>query len=832
MGTPYPVLVEGLAAAEDFVELDALNSAWARDATRGAKGVIFQGIWGRDVYHIYENHRFFLEDKPHYLDVPGQFWFDRREDGSGRLYLRLPGDRDPNQAQVEVARHVHLIQDQASARCPDRLDILTDEQRAALDTTGVSHLEIAGLTFRFTNTHWMLNLQNWGHQDVANAAIRLRGTGSDIRIANNRFEHVAMAIQMAPVRDDVRFDALDVLDNDIRFTDHGAIGVRRGAHLGVVRVKRNRLHEIGMRVYRGSHGHAVVVANPQSAEIAGNMLSRCYGAGILVHGGKRSGSREEAPLSRNFIYNNSVADALLAANDWGAIAPWNGGPHYVYNNIVGNPGGLKYAGWVRDGQAYYPDCGFKTYLFNNVAWGRPIQPAPRRSLSGQVTDAPIEASPGYYQAGPTVLNQFFNNTVYRFRVGSGWSPVGGRQLYLGNIWHDIHQEVFDHGRQKEDAEAEYQDYAHETIGYGRNVFVNPPEIIGTLEGSGFGAGDLERFRFVAEERNLVASDVGVAAQRSPLRDPANNDFRPLADSEVIDHGVRVFVPWSLYAMVGEWNFRRNRSDPALIFDDHWFMTSYLVERFHWRFAPSFPLTGVNITADNYVPGVLEDWTESALVLNGGDQYAVVRHEDMIGPIEYPTDRSGENLATVEGAEIASPDIHAGNFLVEAVFRTAPDHAGSTLIAKTDGSSGYRLAVNRAGGLTFVVSSDEQNSQVACGALINEGDWHHVIAEADREAGVMRIYIDGRLTREAPITLAAEASLNNPGDLLVGRGPDGDYFAGALDFLRIARGTLADAHTSIEELYDWQFDGPFLRDFAGSEPTGLRRDAGAFEFVDE
>jgi hypothetical protein len=53
----------------------------------------------------------------------------------------------------------------------------------------------------------------------------------------------------------------------------------------------------------------------------------------------------------------------------------------------------------------------------------------------------------------------------------------------------------------------------------------------------------------------------------------------------------------------------------------------------------------------------------------------------------------------------------------------------------------------------------------------------------------------------------------------------------LDFLRIAQGTLADADTTIEELHDWEFEGPFLRDFAGRKPVGARRDAGAIENVD-
>ncbi|MCL4181624.1 MAG: hypothetical protein KJ072_28290 [Verrucomicrobia bacterium] len=65
---------------------------------------------------------------------------------------------------------------------------------------------------------------------------------------------------------------------------------------------------------------------------------------------------------------------------------------------------------------------------------------------------------------------------------------------------------------------------------------------------------------------------------------------------------------------------------------------------------------------------------------------------------------------------------------------------------------------------------------------------------------------------------ASVSLANDGDLHVGGTPDGRYLNGAL----------ADADTTIEGLYAWQFDGPFLRDFAGRRPFDARRTAGAIE----
>ncbi|TVR49853.1 MAG: hypothetical protein EA425_11270 [Puniceicoccaceae bacterium] len=820
MGTPYPTRVEAFVPVEDYVDLDRFEHGWARNQAQGQRGVVFQGMWFGDSTNIRQNHRFYLEDKPHYLDAPGQFWFDRRSGESGRLYLRLPGDRDPNTVQVEAARHIHLLQDIASHRTPARLDILNPQQTAALNIEGVSHLEVSGLSFRFTNTHWDLTLQAWGHERVANGAIQLRGTGENIRITHNAFEHVAMAVRVALLNDRATMDRLHVADNRIQFLDHGALALpdgRTGGSAGEVRILRNRLHDIGMRPYRNSHGHAITALFPRTMEIAGNILTRAWGAGILIHGGKGGSSEADVPFARYLIHHNSVIDSLLAADDWGGIATWQGGPFYVYNNISGNPGGLKYTGSSRDGYAYYQDGGFKNYVFNNVAWGRPIQPG----------DEPIEARGSFYQAVPNILNHYVNNTAHRFDIGTGWSPAGGRQLYLGNVWKDIHREVFDHGRQKEDAAAEYRDYLHETIGYSRNVFRNTPRI-GTLEGTGYGSRDsVEGFANVAREAGLWADDVGLATEATLFRDSSAQDFRPRPGSPVIDQGVRFFVPWALSGVVGEWTFRRNRSDPTVIIDEHWYMTPYYINRFEYRNKPTHHLTGVNITAGDYRSGSLEDWTEAALAFNGRDQYARLSHEDMTRPYHY---RVGNERRSVAGADRVTPDIHYGNLLIEAVLRTEPGHTGGVLVAKTDGRTGYSLAINAAGSIGLAIAADGSAHSLDCGVPVNDGQWHHVIAELDRSAGLAHIYIDGLLTAEGAIALPADTSLSNPGDLTVARGPDGDHFAGELDFLRIARGTLADAETTIEELYAWQFNGPFLRDFAGRPAHGQRRDAGAFEFT--
>jgi len=87
-------------------------------------------------------------------------------------------------------------------------------------------------------------------------------------------------------------------------------------------------------------------------------------------------------------------------------------------------------------------------------------------------------------------------------------------------------------------------------------------------------------------------------------------------------------------------------------------------------------------------------------------------------------------------------------------------------------------------------------------------------------------VDGK--RDAAGQGIGPVSLANEGDLYVGGRREGDHLSGAIEFLRIAHGTLADAHTTIEELYAWQFDGPALRDMRGTATRGQGRDAGAIE----
>ena len=176
----------------------------------------------------------------------------------------------------------------------------------------------------------------------------------------------------------------------------------------------------------------------------------------------------------------------------------------------------------------------------------------------------------------------------------------------------------------------------------------------------------------------------------------------------------------------------------------------------------------------------------------------------------------------EGGDLKTAEIHASNFLIEVYFRASSDG----LIAGKRGRAGYGLVLRDGKAVFEVAGEGGANAELVSLKRLSDGTWHHLVAEADREARTLALYVDGKLDATGPGLGAV--SLANESDLFVGGSPAGDHLSGALEFLRIAHGTLADAFTTIEELYAWQFDGPALRDMRGAAPKGRGRDAGALE----
>jgi hypothetical protein len=815
MGTPFPTAVEAFDDAK--------------------KAVVFQGPWWGASEKIVTKNRYYLEDKPQYLDEGGEFWFERKGEG-GRLFLRLKDDRDPNQSVVEAARYINLIQDQPAHDSPPRLDIIGQDAVNKLNINGISHVVISGLTFRCTNTHWDLTPPPWMHKDIDNACIRLMGSSNDIRIDHCHFEHAGKAVCIKALNTQVHVDNIVIADNEMSFIDHGAVSVieankaEKDSYLGDVKFLRNKLYMVGSRAYRQDWSHAVAIQTPVTSEIAGNVLERMYGAGFFITRGKDllgPNSLREISLGRTLIHNNRVVDSLLCANDWGGIEVNGAGPAYVYNNISGNANGFW--NWAykpgqpnagaRLGMAYYLDGGgSKTFVFNNVAWG----------LTDDLKSRECNHC-AFYEAGPNVFNWFFNNTAYNFMMGSNWSPAGGRYMSLGNAWLHIGSWVYRHGKVKEDKDpppaGEFPLFGD---AYGKNVFQATSKELAVFESNGAKHDSLESMNKVLAEKKSLCADAGTLCADSPVEDADKHDFRPKAKSALIGHGVKVFTPWALYQEVGAWTFRLNRQDPTTLLDEHWFAASYVTDRIDYTHTKLFNLKAVNISEQDYTANPLEDWTSSALKLNGKDQYLTLTNQEITKPQSYKIIVKGQaKTETVPGDQVASPDIASSNFLIEAYFRTTPGQGASVLLSK-QAESGYQLAINKAGGVTLTLLASGAKAELASGAKINDGKWHHLVVETDRHARSASIYTDGVRAATGPIELDEKASLSNSGDLFVGKNQNGRAFSGELGYLRIARGTLADARTSIEELYDWEFDGPSSRDFLGHEKTGDFRDAGAFE----
>ena len=781
-----------------------------------------------------KGNRYYVENVPGFLDSPGEYYHAVDGPHAGRLYLRLPGDRDPNEAVLEGS----------AVKVP-------------ITIMDPANIEISGLRFSFNDVGDPGT--GWPPSTHAPAIIRAAGNSRNINIHHCRFHHVMSVLtgyprmneqyteiyleDMLPWREDL-LDEISITDCDIAYVDRPAISFRTGrmlgrierppvGYLGRIKVLRNRLYHIGSRPGDNIYSAipAISALFPREAEIAGNMVNMAWGSGIFVFGGKASGAIGEAPLTRILIHHNKVTDAMLACNDYGGIEYWQGGPIYAFNNISGNSIGYKnYIDlsnhWKTVAYNMYLDGTFKSYTFNNIIWGK-----------SNDLDYPYR-NRGAYFVVLGFMDHFFNNTAHRFMHGIVGSS-GNRSSFLGNVLDDISVSFIQQNRPGDTSLRGGGDTGAmgmrgmPTNAYGYNIFVGKAER-GIGSARDVGGSTLEDWRSDLEQLGAFCAQTGWRAEGKTLRDPENHNFALTPDSSAQDRGVKFFVPWSLYGMVGEWNFYHHPADPGVVLGENFYMTEEFVERHMYSNVPRQNLEVPGASGEDYVEGDLEDWVEGALEFDGNSRYAVLTHEAMTTDRVYRhgvpegKDRMARGEFPYEGEERKTVDMDFNDFLVEIYFRTLPGHTGGTLVSKMDGDTGYSVGVNPDGGVTLTIKSGGADDEVACGVPVNDGRWHHAIAEADRENGTLNIYVDGRRTRRAETADVADgASLSNTADFLVGRGPGGDFFAGAVDFLRVSRGTLADANTTIEELYAWQFDGPFLRDFAGREPVG-RRDAGALE----
>lgn len=805
MGTPYPTKVMDFDPSDGSVRF----AGWTGG---GNASIIFRGM------------RYYLEDKPQYLDDErGEFWFDRRGAG-GTLYLRLPDGVDPNDVRVEAGR---------------RADLIVGQQ--------VKHLEISGLDFRWTTPPWDLDVAAWDFStqpfgirpDAQPACIRIWGSAEDVRIANCRFQDVVSGIRMRAIGTGVPVRDVTIEDNEFCDVDVGAAHLSDGEDWGLahpagllddVRLYRNRATQVGFRAPRYERGCAFALSHPRRAHIAGNVVERCGAQAIDVHGGK-GGRRGEVPLVRVLIHQNKAWKTMQNGNDFGGIESWQHGPVYIFNNLSFDARGQ----WESQrtfhgrspgfGHAYYLDGGFKHYVFNNIAWG----------LSNDPTSPLVNCSA--FQEIISHQNMFFNNTAYNFCVGSRrQAPHAGRNKFLGNIWQGMSERVFRHADPAQTAAEgnaahagrQQQRFALETNAYAGNVFYDIGEL-GVFEPSGRWLRTFDEFRDALREQQSMVTDLGVLDDVAPLRDPGRGDFRLQPASKAVDRGAVAFVPWALHGVVAEWNFYPVGNDHRVIADEHWYAKDFLADRDDYHLRPTYPLTAVGVDREDYIDGPLEDFTAGALRFTPAKgSYAWVSHELLARPFTArlaTRARHGQDPQirefTFREDALRSPAIETGNFLVEVYFQADGD---GWIVGKQQ-EFGYALSLQGGRGTLWVAGPAEQ-ATLTTNVRLDDGRWHHLIAEVDRSARTLALYVDGQ--PDSSGVGIGPVSLANEGDLYVGGRPDGETLSGAIDFLRIARGTLADAHTTIAELYAWQLDGPSLRDMRGSRPLGRARDAGALE----
>lgn len=768
MGSPYPAEIEAVDKEKD--------------------GIAFRGPWTYEALEkIITGNRYYLENLPQFLDEAGEFWVERTGKSSARIFLRLPGDRDPNGVTIEAAKHTTFFEGKR-----------------------FGHIHWSGLTFRFGNVGWDYNHPRWARPDLQVAAIKVEGAGGEIVIANNTFEHLPMPVRIAVGDAESRIEAVRVRDNVMTDTDHGAVIIQnfeahdapKMGHLGHVDLLRNRMERIGMRILSGEHGHAVDIRFPETSHLAGNFLHRVGGWGLAVFGGKPSGESKiglEAPLSRHLIHHNRVEDVLLKSNDWGGIETWQGGSFYVFNNIVINAIGYKNWLFSKDnnkrpssfGHAYYLDGSFKNYLFNNIGLGRNNDVA-TKSIN-------LTAIQNIF----SFENWFFHNSFHRFVVATRQQvPDAGRYRYLGNAFSDVTEMLYRNAEPldgKPDPNASHYNqggtFDYKSMAYDRNVIFRLTGSVGVFEETGVVYKEPAAFS-EALKRVRAQADQSVKPLPGALfRNPDAMDWRP---NEILarEQSARVFVPWGLARTVGEWQFTRNRADANEIIDEHWFMAANYGDRTTYKTTPRYPLLGRGLVNESYLPGGMEDWTDGVLRLDGKTQW-----------LRVPNDTLQSANRTVSVKETS--------FLVEVIFRTAD--ASGILAQKLGDRAGYSLRL-RDGKASFTVTDGTARIEVTSEQNLHDQAWHHLIAEFDRSARSVRLYLNGKSVAAADGSKLS-GSLANPSDFIVGGSENAasdDQLAVDLDFLRLALSSLAESKTSIEELHAWQFQGPQYRDFAGSE----------------
>ncbi len=672
----------------------------------------------------------------------------------------------------------------ASDKDPNTTTIEVASKSSLISISGKNNIEISGLTFGFTTCD---NVR-FGQADGV-PAIKLNNC-TNLVIKNCKFQYLNGSIMANGTGKN-----LIISDNEMNFIDDFSILLNGPDEVFIL---RNKIFENGTRhLGRWYSSIPAIAGNLTIGEIAGNIIEHTWGNGINFTWGKAGDAANTVPFIRGLVHHNKVSHSLQGTNDYGGIESWQGGPVYTYNNISEDAQGWHYNWWVGNimslGYPFYFDGAFKQYVFNNIVKG----------TGWNRNSAAYNQVLGYY-------NMFVHNVAYNVAslTGSGDGNLSpdGQNYYLANA-SDSTQLQFDHTTRA-------SGIPYESFG---NNFFSGNAFQGTFLTN---SPNSTRFKFnfddFVNKLNSFTPDLGQVGYETSKRvfeKASAGDFRPTASSELIDRGVKFFAPFPLSSVVGEWNFCKHQADSSLIKGENFYFTSEFVNRETYNNFLKNHMKAFGLTATSFVKGNLEDFTEGALVFDGQQTFCSL------------------NNATTSKTICNNLDMTTNSFILETYFKTVEGLKNGCLISKSGTSgNGYQLDLDGSGNVRFSILNNGAAAFSQSGSTaINDAKWHHILVEVNRATSVVNIYQDGILSKGATTGTipASGVSLSNPADLLVGKNKDGNFFAGTLDFLRISKGTLAYAKTTMDELYKWEFNGPFLHDFAGNAPIG-KRDAGALE----
>ena len=740
--------------------------------------------------------RYFLENLPSLLDAPNEWYVTTEGPHKGRIFIRLEGNHDPNDTIIEAARHLVFV------------DIEQQE-----------YITIDGLKLRFFNSVEYSAQVIPRHAGCYSSLFRITGQSNNIKIMNCELSYSSHGISIFPNGNDLILENFEIENNKIYDMEGYAVKVTAGRDLWIyrnnqiinpegsrvkrIRIRGNDVKNCGFRALSSLHlgGIAVSVRAGELVEVSHNLIDYTYGPGILVYNGDFfDSSGLEYPLIRTSIHHNVVTNSMLAGQDYGGIASWHGGPVYIYNNVSGNSVGYKYAqdkksthiDWYRRssfGPGIYLDQQYKGYVFNNIIWGK----------NNDENDS-VYNSVAFKEA-QGFMNTVFNNTIYRCAVGLEKDmSEHNRCFYLNNLFLNIGSGFIVHKPPPSVIE-------YESLAYTNNVFAGDSKKFGRLGKQEFHS--IETWKNFLQKNDALTAQTGETARKQQVKDMRKHLFTPTKNSLAIDRARKVFVPWGLFAVVGEWGFYKHSRDPQRILGEHIYWSQQWKNRYVVnREVPRNDLLGYKIKGNDFKYGILEDWIEGALRFDGKSIYCVAENGDLL-------------------------DMDTNNFLIEAVLKIDRGEQTGAIVSKVSGNRGYALQLQEQGALRMSLFTNKGHWYRESATPINDGKWHHIVAEIDRQQQEgIRLFIDGELSDGVWFgNMDNNASLTNHSEFFVGKDSSNHkYLSMEIDFLRVSRGTLRDAETDIQELYGWEFNGPFLRDFYGNPPSGKARDIGAIERV--